>query len=394
MVKPPQGSFSWIRGDYVKRVGHNRGVLKKNDVVVWVGSSIDDEENCDVKQRQLSTYDEVEILDEKTFHRDGRMVRMYKIKPPKGEYRWLPGRSVTSMNNVARRRQNQDPFTLHSHAQQSYDDPPENKDSTAGFSKRQKDSNVHKKGLVERKVVQTPDADAVRHSGPDLARLEADRRELKQLDAWFRKIIQQNTGEWDFDLLERDYLGLQASVAVPALASQIDMRLDALKRYQRIKDEYNEFRRLTSETSRREAELLTMQRNQQAPVLAQRLPDKPQPPIMPIPEPIPEPRQAGPRLWQTNPGTPPAARSIVHQVRRFDGAGIIQHTASTSPGTPRHVLLAPNGRILAYLQAEGGMNLDQFVKRSMGITGNRTYRNDLQTDFIVVRGLTPFRLQP
>jgi hypothetical protein len=78
----------------------------------------------------------------------------------------------------------------------------------------------------------------------------------------------------------------------------------------------------------------------------------------------------------------------------LDGAGIIQRAAATSPNGPRHVLLAPNGRILAYLQAGGGVNLDAYVGRPMGIMGARAYRPELQTDLIVVRGIIPVRLTP
>jgi hypothetical protein len=87
------------------------------------------------------------------------------------------------------------------------------------------------------------------------------------------------------------------------------------------------------------------------------------------------PRQVRP------PGSPP-----------LDGAGIVQRAAATSPNGPRHVLLAPNGRILAYLQPDRGINLDAYVGRQMGIMGLRTYRSELQADLIIVRGMIPVRL--
>ena len=52
----------------------------------------------------------------------------------------------------------------------------------------------------------------------------------------------------------------------------------------------------------------------------------------------------------------------------------------------------PNGRILAYLQPDRGVNLDAYVGRPMGIMGLRTYRSELQTDLIIVRGMIPVRL--
>jgi hypothetical protein len=91
--------------------------------------------------------------------------------------------------------------------------------------------------------------------------------------------------------------------------------------------------------------------------------------------PLAPPRQVRP------PGSPP-----------LDGAGIVQRTAATFPNGPSHVLLAPNGRILAYLHADRGVNLDAYVGRQMGIMGARAYRPELQTDLIVVRGIIPVRL--
>lgn len=79
---------------------------------------------------------------------------------------------------------------------------------------------------------------------------------------------------------------------------------------------------------------------------------------------------------------------------RFDGAGIIQNAVTVPKNGPRHVLMAPNGRILAYLQTKNDKWLDQFVGQSMGIVGNRTRRTDLQTDVIEVRQVAPVQLQP
>jgi hypothetical protein len=91
--------------------------------------------------------------------------------------------------------------------------------------------------------------------------------------------------------------------------------------------------------------------------------------------PMAPPRQIRP------PGSPP-----------LDGAGVVQRAASTFPNGPRHVLLAPNGRILAYLQADRGVNLDAYVGREMGVMGARAFHPQLQTDLIIVRGMVPVRL--
>ena len=95
--------------------------------------------------------------------------------------------------------------------------------------------------------------------------------------------------------------------------------------------------------------------------------------------------------------TPPLAapRQIRPQIAGgLDGAGVIQRAATPVPGGPQHVLLTLNGRILAYLYADRGVNLDAYVGRPMGIIGPRTFRPDLQTDLIVVQRMVPVRLVP
>ena len=72
----------------------------------------------------------------------------------------------------------------------------------------------------------------------------------------------------------------------------------------------------------------------------------------------------------------------------------MQRSALFRPGIPSHVLLAPDGRVLSYLQAGPGINLDQHIGKSVGITGARGFRRELNADLMIVRGLTPVKLQP
>lgn len=100
------------------------------------------------------------------------------------------------------------------------------------------------------------------------------------------------------------------------------------------------------------------------------VPQEQQPPTSPAMRPAPQVRQfpsteAVPQLA--------APRQIRPQVANpLDGAGIVQRAATAVPGGPRHVLLAPNGRILAYLYSDNGINLDAYLGRQMGIVGPRT----------------------
>src|SRR5690606_39271655 len=68
--------------------------------------------------------------------------------------------------------------------------------------------------------------------------------------------------------------------------------------------------------------------------------------------------------------------------KKLDGAGIVQRSATTFPGAPQHVLLAPNGRILAYLHSSAGVSLDEHIGQQRGVYGEREFNQSLRADLI------------
>jgi len=606
MIAPPPGSFSWIRAEYVELTGGNQGRLITDGVVVWVGSSLEDSHN--VKQETLSTNDRVELLGEEIWNSDGRSVRMYKIAPPPHEYRWMLGKFISREGRMVRRQNRNDPFAHRAQPQQlrapgqspidaerSPGDAWPTKTSTNQQSIPQRKSD----GFVERKVVRIHDAQAVNRRGPDAAALDAERAELKQLDQRFRTMIDKEPRKWEFGDLRVDYQDLQKRASVPALASQVDLRFEAIDRYAKIRSEYDDFVQLTSATTQTEQQLSSIQQQHAATFDVQSIPVNIQgqpyavpsqqmtptpmmqaaPPVMQVPTPpmqhpamqrpamqaapqlmrvapqmmpapaqvpftqapgpimrtpipasrtpvpmlqspvptsqtpvptnqppiaimqqqthpmrVPAPRlqapvpvvrapapslqapipmiqspapavrtptvimqspahpaytpaptmqppvrsprlpalespQVSPPMLQAPiPATPsatfgtkvsqhpsstiqPSAYRVLAQQQsrlrptqpkriearrtpQLDGAGIVQQTVAAEPGMPKHVLLAPTGRILAYLQPAKGVDFKQHLGMPMGINGRRFRDQNLQSDVIVVEHLTPVRLAP
>ena len=377
MIGPPPGSFSWIRAEYVRKLDANRGVLTANNVVVRVGSAMEDV--LDVEQVRLSTDDLVEIVGEQTLSFDGQPVRMYKIKPPQGEYRWIPGRFVTPVDQIVRRQQDRDPFAVPPSVPRPAPAGPRPKleQLPPPVAETVPRPSAPDETFVERPLVRTES-----RTTPGDHALQAQRRRLKDLDDRFRVMITTEAKHWNLDDLERSYRQLHAEASDPALVAQLEQRFPAVEKYKRIKSDYDDLMRLTSETSRRDAQLLSIQR-QKAADLGEQAPVAP-PPAAPQPglNAAPPDRAARSTPPQTAPGNKP----------KFDGAGIIQRIAGGRPGAPPHALIAPDGRILAYLQAVQGINLDRYLGQSMGIHGDRFHHPALQTDYIVVRGMTPVRL--
>jgi len=236
--------------------------------------------------------------------------------------------------------------------------------------------------------------------------------ELKLLDEQFRKMRQKPVAQWTLPELRRRYAALQQTPDAH-IRRQVERRLAGLGRYEAVFQEVAEVQEILRRTEDRDEEIrqsyLSSRQSvsMQKPVRTIVRPQSAVPPTPPatpnilrgfasgpgtIPRPQPQP-SVRPRA-----GLPPAAqtpivRQPLPQQPRFDGAGIIQR--STSPrGGARHILLAPNGRVLAYLQGAPGINLDQFLGQSLGLFGPRQFRRDLNTDFMVVRQLVPVRLRP
>ena len=257
----------------------------------------------------------------------------------------------------------------------------------------------------DRPVDRSQSTPAVRRSGPGSDQLASDRNRLKQLDDQFRRLIQQDVARWDFTVLERDYRQLQSAASLPALASQVDLRLQAIERYRQQQREKQELRRLISETSKRDAELLALQANPRpAPAASPEAAAGPATPGDAPPADVWRPSTRGavpndavPRPFYASQSTttaPAGPQPGAAPAPRFDGAGIIQRAATTYPGAPGYVLLAPNGRVLSYLEPAAGLNLDPYVGQSVGVLGPRHHRRDLRAVVIIVNGLSPVRLVP
>ncbi len=369
MIAPPPGSFSWIRAEYVQTGDGRTGSVTENHVVVRVGTEFGD--TRDVEQQRLSKGDRVDILGEKTFATEQGSIRMYKILPPRGEYRWVPGQSLAPLDAVAKEDHNRDPYKIPTDAKPINATP-----------RVEPDPFAEKPAAPNAAATTVKPGDAVaRSERPQASAAETAR--LNELDNEFRRIVRTPTAQWDFVALGEGYRALRNAASTTALEEQLDQRFAALNKYQRIKDQYDEFVNLTRDTAARDAQLLSNGVAPQvvAPTAPTQVPATSPGTITSRPMTPAQPRSTAP----TQPASPPP---------RLDGAGIIQRSAIGAPGMPRHVLLAGNGRILAYLQSTGGLNLDQFVGREMGVIGTRTYRTDLKSDFIEVEALTPVRLRP
>jgi len=92
-VRPPEGSFSWISGDFIESVDGRTGSVVGNQVNVRIGTRFSDLR--DIVQLQLNAGEPIHILDARLLPTGDRMTTWYKIAPPAGEFRWIRERDLT-----------------------------------------------------------------------------------------------------------------------------------------------------------------------------------------------------------------------------------------------------------------------------------------------------------
>jgi hypothetical protein len=239
-------------------------------------------------------------------------------------------------------------------------------------------------------------------------------------------------------MLAIEYKRLQN--ASPALSRQIDVRLAQIERMRFVQKEYTDYVQLTSATDERDALLLARQESSPRvanfrgnATAATTMASAPKPftvpagtavspvPMAPPAEPVakidgpvlkaPEvaeiphaiaaapamspPPQIQPRI--SPPATSqnravPSQQTTGPQSKRFEAVGIVQKAVDARPGSPQYVLVAPNGRILVYLQEPKGVSFEGFVGQPMGVNGARHTHLQTTTPMIAVQTLTPVRL--
>lgn len=390
MITPPQGSYSWIRAEHVEKIGANRGRVTDNGVVVRVGSAFS--ESRDVEQIRLSKNDEVTILGSKTVQTEFGKVLMHQIQPPTGEWRWIEGHLLVPTEQYQPGKSAPVPV-----------DTPIAGNGNDPFSQ---DIAQNNPAAPKQEMIKTPTDGSARRSVPGENQIAAAKEAIKKIDVQFRGMIEAEPTAWDLDALEQDYKALQQQIEHPAVASKIDLRLDAVERYRKVQAEYQDFLKLAEETSKRDAELVSMapdqnktgrypDANTDAPGTDSLIPPTPEPAMestLPSP-PLPQPSAPQPGT-PPQPSVPPQQAKPPVQQPRFSGAGIVRRVNNGRNGMPTHALVAPNGQFLAFLQPiSPQINLDAAQGRAIGVTGKRWFRSELRGDFILVESMTPVRLQ-
>lgn len=470
MIAPLANSFSWILIDDVQTTDSTHGVVTVNNAVVRVGSQFSDARK--IEHVRLSKGSTVHILGEKTFSTTTGTVCFYKIRSPRGEFRWVSGRYLIPKSAQAKRASNTDPYAIPSYAKR---EPVHQTESVTDLHTEthqhdlthQHELTFTVPKLASPQLVPLPPSshdietdsrhattkiitDHAANHTIDQHRTDrgsftkfskanqqtADQnRRLELLDTQFQTMLHGKPSHWDFSTLERGYQILQHRVTNRVFQRKIRTRLSSINRYKTVQSDYNAIMQITSQTDRREAKLAAVQQklvqtNWQQPVQktgtttghafleptinttnrqTQTSASSTTTSSTTVSSlPINSTPTSSTGNWQTVPGMngpslkpQPIGRQQTQIVRKqhspkrlpkFDGAGVIRRVATRKFNAPQYALVTTDGKVLAYLQAVRGLPLGRYIGQPMGVIGRRTYRRDLQSDFIIVQAMMPVRL--
>ena len=399
MIEPPPGSFAWVRQEFVKRQ-EDRGIISgDSQVVAWVGTSFGDDHY--VEQRRLQPGEEVAIIGEKSLKDERGEVNYLRIKSPKGHFRWIPGAKIVTsdkqLSAANARARGTDPFAGESKSapiDMASHEPSEDSSVAADNKNVPAPKDPGRRPAPTPKDLEEDAPPAVSKTNGENGKLFVDlqkrfpddaQQRLATVDQQLQEMLKRETRDWDFSSIETELQDLQANEATSAGAAR---RLASLSKYKQVKADSDEFARLMEETNRRDAELAAAQR-------ARLVPGTIAPAARPqTSAPANNVRQA-PLINPNNQNrSAPAIQTRPAPAKgRFGGAGIIQRSGANQPGLPKHVLVHPNGQRLAFLQGEG-VDLDKYLGESMGLEGERYFRKDLKSDYMVVKSLQPVKLKP
>jgi uncharacterized protein YgiM (DUF1202 family) len=442
MIEPPQGSHSWIRAEFVDQRDANKGLIRK-DTVDRIGSVLN-RSNLSIIHKVYEG-EVVTILGKATMRSGQKPVEMLKIAPPRGEYRYINRRDVVPSDEYGSQ-----PSLLGS---SRADRPASNKQNatTTGpfgeaispglpatgrtlpagptgtalnaFDKQLSESNESRRGAESsspgfQDLNRLPDSagqgismPGVRFETPqplsstppsaeDQVAVEQAWQNVMQTDAQFRQMLQRPVSQWDLASLKQVYGQSAAQMKSPSLKRQIENRMAAVDRYQKLYADQIAIERILAQTEFRDEEIRQSYLTQWHSVSTTNPPTtRILKPTAPRPRPVGQ--QSGPAaisgssiapIPSPTPEVPNTAAA--GSTAKITGAGIVQRSALSRPGLPAYVLLAPDGRVLSYLQPGQGINLDAYIGQSVGITGARSFRRELNADLMIVRGVTPVNLQP
>ncbi len=341
-IRPPQRSFSWISGRYLRPGVDNLAVVAAERVAARVGSRFSDIR--DVIQVRLHKAEVVEVL-EKKLSRSGSADRIwYKIAPPSGEFRWVFGKYV-------------DPDHPHNGLRKTATTPLETGRAEARPPRTPTPATPP---LTPRPAAEGPPLAAFREPvggvrqiyepvAPRELSAEQFQTELEEIDMELSVMVIEEPTVWAFGEMRHrgEMLLAQANTALERGRARLLVK--KMSRFEDIKHRYDTIGAMRAQTERSNRQLAGLR-----------------------------PRDRRPDRAGESGG-------------RFDGTGELIRVVSSKLGAPRYALVDELGEVRCYVSPAPGVHLRYYLGRRVGVTGTRGYMPEQRARHVMARHVTPLQ---
>lgn len=241
-IEPPEGSFCWISGEFVREISSTEGEVTGDNVLVRIGTP-QDERHRDSWQKKLKRGDHVHILDKKTSGQGPLTKIWYKILPPSGEVRYV---SAQYVQPISGRRATQRSASAGPTPKPL--EPADEESVPPSFPKRAKT-----------KPVAEPDDEMPSHSTKD----NSPAGVLDRANAAYKEMVRQKIADRDVDRVLSLYEQAAEWAKSDADRALIAQRIEELEEQQDRKAKFAEFDRLYRKSKERDKALLEIPRKKE-----------------------------------------------------------------------------------------------------------------------------------
>jgi uncharacterized protein YraI len=334
-IEPPDESFSWVAGEYVREITSTEGEITANDVVVRIGTPFDSRKK-DAWQKKLNRGARVLILEKVTSGEAGLAKFHYKIVPPPGEMRYVNSQFLrpVSGTRAAPRNSggNSNTGTLPPPRDLGTDTPAPASDTSRFESSESRDE-------------EEDDSHAPRGSS------RPPRSPIEKANAAYKSMMQKPLGQRDLAAVRALYEQAAQSARSDAEHALIARQLEALQTQEERQSKFMEFEQAVRRSKQRDDALLSIPSRG-----SKEAPDDEQP--------------------QST------------STARYDGSGVLRRSTAVIDGKPAYVLLSPQGGIRYYVTPSPGTDLNKYLDKVVAVRGPSTYRMEVRAQHITVRDVT------
>lgn len=354
-IRPPEGSFSWVGGRFVKPPQNGLGEITGEHVAVRVGSQLS--EKRDAVQVRVKRGEIVEVLGTEQTGAGRQAVAWWKIGPPSGEFRWVHGSEVdSSPPRGGASKAGKDPSALAEAARPAEPvstKPPEAKSSdkwtpTPGNATALQSSPVA--AATGATVTSSPSGQETPRVPPAAAlpprTSEEFQREMDDINTELSIMLAEEPSAWKCEELGRRARALQDRAQTAVERGNARMLANRIAQSEDVKRRCLAMSATATETERKVR--LAADRG----------------------------RAAG------------AAVLSLGSNERFDGVGRLTRVLPPKLGAPRYALVDEQGNVKAYVSPAPGVSMQFYLGRQVGINGVRGYIAEQNAELLTAKRVT------